>query len=275
MSSTLNFNVFTAPEKAMVGERARPLGPPPAFDPGTATLIYGDNDAVLVDTLTTTAEAEALAAWVALHHRNLTTIYITHGHPDHFIGLSVLLRRFPDARAIATPKAVELMGAYSQAVPALRKRWPGQLPTTIALAEPYEDKVFLLEGHELRIIEQGQTDAIDTTSLYVPSIDLIVAGDVVYNQCHMYVGETTPESRANWIAALDRLAALNPKIVVAGHKKTGAPDVPATIEATKRYLTDFGRLQQTTSSERELYDAMTELYPDWVCHQAWLMFGFS
>jgi len=61
----------------------------------------------------------------------------------------------------------------------------------------------------------------------------------------MYVGDTTPESRKNWIAALDRLAALNPTMVVAGHKKTGAPDSPSTIQDTKRYLEDFDRLQKT------------------------------
>ena len=274
MSSVLNMNVFTAPEKAMVGERVRPFGPPPAFDPMTSTLIFGEHDAVLVDTLATAAEAEALANWVALHHRTLTTIYITHGHFDHFAGLSVLLQRFPDARAIATPKSVQLMRKQSKLMPLFRKLWLGQLPDSIVLAEPFDDDVFKLEGHELRIIEQGQTDAVDTTSLHVPSIDLIVGGDVFYNQCHMYVGDTTPESRANWIAALDRLAALNPKIAVAGHKKPGAPDIPAAIDASKTYLTEFGRLKETTSGDRELYDAMTELYPDWVCHQAWLMFGF-
>jgi hypothetical protein len=68
---------------------------------------------------------------------------------------------------------------------------------------------------------------------------------------------------------------LNPKIAVAGHKKTGAPDTPAAIEATKRYLIDFGRLRESTASDRELYDAMTELYPDWASHQAWLMFGLT
>jgi glyoxylase-like metal-dependent hydrolase (beta-lactamase superfamily II) len=88
--------------------------------------------------------------------------------------------------------------------------------------EPYEPDTFTLEGHQLRIIEQGHTDSPDTTSLHVPSIGLIVAGDVVYNQCRMYVGGTTPESRKNWIAALDRLEALKPTIVVAGHKKPGA-----------------------------------------------------
>lgn len=275
MTSTLNVNVFTAPEKAMVGERIRPFGPPPAFDPITSTLIFGDNDAVLVDALLTVAEAQALADWVALHHRNLTTIYITHGHFDHFTGLSVLLHRFPQARAIATPKSVELMHEQSEQMSWFRKLWPGQLPDEIVLAEPYDDDVFTLEGHELRIIEQGRTDAIDTTSLHVPSIDLVIGGDVLYNQCHMFIGDTTPESRANWIAALDRLAALDPKIAVAGHKKSGAPDIPEAIEASKRYLVDFGRLQATTSSDRELYDAMTKLYPDWVSHQSWLMFGFN
>ena len=127
--------------------------------------------------------------------------------------------------------------------------------------EPYENDTFTLEGHELRIIEQGRTDSPDSTSLYVPSIDLVVAGDVVYNQCHMYVGDTTPESRKNWVAALDRLAALKPAIVVAGHKKPGAPDSPSAIEDTKRYLLDFDRLQQTTASDEELFNQMTELYP--------------
>ena len=103
---------------------------------------------------------------------------------------------------------------------------------------------FTLEGHELRIIEQGHTDSADTTSLHVPSIDLVVAGDVVYNQCHMYVGDTTPESRKNWVAALDRLAALKPAIVVAGHKKPGAPDSPSTIQDTKRYLQDFDQVAE-------------------------------
>ncbi|MGW0994658.1 MBL fold metallo-hydrolase [Streptomyces sp. NPDC002520] len=273
MTSPLNVAVFTAPEKAMVGERSLPFGPLPAWDPMTSTLIFGENDAVLVDALTTVDEAEALARWIELHRRNLTTIYITHGHFDHYAGLSVLLRHFPDAHAIATPKSVELMSTQPQHLAPYRKLFPGQVPASITLPEPYDKDTITLEGHELHIIEQGRTDAVDSTSLHVPSIDLVVGGDVIYNQCHMYVADTTPESRANWIAALDRLAALTPKIVVAGHKKPGTPDTPAAIEASKQYLIDFGRLKESTTSERELYDAMTDLYPDWASHQAWLMFG--
>ena len=271
----LGINVFTAPSKALVGERPMPFGEPLGSDPITSTLIYSEYDAVLVDTLTTVAEAEALADWVALHHRNLTTIYFTHGHFDHFYGLSVLLDRFPGARAIATPKSVELMhqqlgsGVLDRFA---RRWWPGQLPAQPMLAEPYEDDTFTLEGHELHIIEQGRTDTVDTTSLHVRSIDLVVGGDVLYKQCHMFVGDTTPESRCNWIAALDRLAALRPKIAVAGHKKTSAPDLPSAIEDSKRYLQDFDRLQQSATTDEELFNEMTKRYPDWESNQSWLMF---
>ena len=152
MTSSLSVNVFTAPEKELAAERSRPFGPPAAWDPMTSTLVFGEHDAVLVDTLTTAAEAEALAAWVRLHHRNLTTIYITHGHLDHFAGLSVLLHHFPGARAIATPKTVEYAREQVAQLPVYRKLWPGQLPGAITVPEPWNEEKFSLEGHELRII---------------------------------------------------------------------------------------------------------------------------
>jgi glyoxylase-like metal-dependent hydrolase (beta-lactamase superfamily II) len=272
-SKGLDVNVFNAPRRQAVGERPFEMGPPFGWDPTTATLIYGEHDAVLVDALTTEAEGEALTRWIKLHDKNLTTIYITHGHPDHFFGMSVVLKHFPDAKAIATPGTMSLL---AQTPPELiefgRQMWPG-LPDHLAFPEPFDDDTFTIEGEEIRIIEQGRTDGLHSTSLHVPSIDLVVGGDVLYNQCHMFVGETTPDSRANWIAALDRLAALKPKIAVAGHKKTGAPDTPDAIEGSKRYLQDFGRLKETAASEEELFAEMDKLYPDWDSHQSWLMFG--
>src|SRR5271165_2099204 len=275
-SSTLSVNVFTAPAKTMAGERPKPFGEALGFDPITSTLIFGEYDAVLVDAMGTVAEADALADWIALHNRNLETIYITHAHFDHFYGLSILLERFPGARAIATPKTLKAMQmSFTPPVERLaRHMFPGQVPNKLVAPEPYEHDTFMLEGRELRIIAQGRTDSPDSTSLYVPSIGLIVAGDVVYNQCRMYVGDTTSESRKNWIADLDRLAALNPTMVVAGHKKPGAPDSPSAIQETKRYLLDFDRLKLTAPSDEELFNQMTRLYPDWAANQSWLMFGF-
>jgi glyoxylase-like metal-dependent hydrolase (beta-lactamase superfamily II) len=94
-SNALGVNVFTALGKAMVAERPQPFGEALGFDPITSTSIFGEYGAVLVDAMGTVAEAEALADWVALHDRNLETIYITHAHLNHVSGLSIRLDRFP------------------------------------------------------------------------------------------------------------------------------------------------------------------------------------
>jgi len=60
-----------------VASRLKPFGEALGFDPITSTLIFGEHDAVLVDAMGTVAEAKALADWIALHNRNLETIYIT------------------------------------------------------------------------------------------------------------------------------------------------------------------------------------------------------
>src|ERR1700733_14138231 len=102
--SPLKYDVFVAPELPFIAPPPSRVAnsDPPAWDPKTATLICGERDAILVDALLTVREATALADWIALHDRQLTTIYITHGHGDHFLGLPVLLDRFPHARAVAT-----------------------------------------------------------------------------------------------------------------------------------------------------------------------------
>src|SRR5580658_1180777 len=133
----LSYDVFVAPSKLAKAPPPR-LGDPPAWDPKTSTLIFGARDAVLVDALMTVPEATALADWIALHQRQLTTIYITHGHADHFLGLPVLLNRFPGARAVATAGTVQQM--REQTTPQVldnrtRARFPGQIADTISLAE--------------------------------------------------------------------------------------------------------------------------------------------
>jgi glyoxylase-like metal-dependent hydrolase (beta-lactamase superfamily II) len=96
----------------------------------------------------------------------------------------------------------------------------------------------------------------------VPSAGLLVAGDVVYNGIHPYLGETDTQSRLEWIAALDKLAALNAKVVVAGHKVPDNLDDPEDIERTRQYLVDFNRVDAATTTAVELYEAMLDLYPD-------------
>jgi glyoxylase-like metal-dependent hydrolase (beta-lactamase superfamily II) len=231
----------------------------------SSTLIRGERDAVLVDTFLTIEQSQTLLSWVVASGKNLTAIYVTHGHGDHFFGLAPLLERFPLAKALAIPEVVRAM--ETQISPASvdgfwRKRFPSQIPDRLLVAAPLAKNELELEGHKLVAVNTGQTDTAYSTSLHIPSIGLIVAGDVVYNGIHPYLAETDTQSRLEWIAALDKLEALKPRAVIAGHKIPENDDDPRNIAETRQYLRDFNRLDEATTTARELYDAMLKLHPD-------------
>jgi glyoxylase-like metal-dependent hydrolase (beta-lactamase superfamily II) len=231
----------------------------------SSTLIHGERDAVLVDTLLTTEQSKTLLDWVVASGKNLTAIYVTHGHGDHFFGLASLLERFPRAKAVATPQVVEAMLEHLS--PAWidnfwRRLFPGDIPDRLLVAEPLEGNELELEGRKLVAVNAGRTDTAHSTCLHVPSIGLIVGGDVVYNGIHPYLGETDTQSRLEWIATLDKLEAQKPKAVIAGHKVPENDDDPRIIAETRQYLRDFNRLNTATTTARELYDAMLGIYPD-------------
>jgi glyoxylase-like metal-dependent hydrolase (beta-lactamase superfamily II) len=260
----LTWEVFVTPGIPVVS-RDRPAGVRETyFQAMASTLIYGKRDALLVDAFMTIEQASALADWVASKSKNLTTIYITHGHGDHWFGVGTLLERFPNARVVATPNTVKVM-RQNASPEALRTAWepafPRQIPDNLVIAKALEGNVISLEGHELLVVELGHTDTDHTTCLHVPSIGLVVAGDAAYNDVHLYLAESNTQKRQEWIAALDKIESLNPRAVVATHKRPENDDNPRIIEETRKYIRDFDRLVETTKTAQELYDKMLELYP--------------
>jgi glyoxylase-like metal-dependent hydrolase (beta-lactamase superfamily II) len=261
----LNWDVLVTPAIPIVTSDLPPGVKQAMFQAMASTLIYGKRDAVLVDAFMTVKQADALVEWVAASGKNLTTIYITHGHGDHWFGIGALLERFPNARAVATPDVVKVMRRHASPevlAGVWKAAFPGQIPDRIVIAEELKGNVINLEGNELDAVELGHTDTDYTTCLNVPSIGLVVAGDAAYNDVHLYLVESNAKSRQEWISALDKIESLKPQAVIASHKRPGSDDNPTIIEQTRQYIRDFDRLVETTTTAQELYDKMLELYPN-------------
>ena len=262
--ASLGWNVYVAPREPMPAGDLAPGERERSWSPISATLISGERDAVLVDALLTVGQAHDLVEWIDGHGKNLTTVYITHGHGDHWFGLGAVLDRFPNARAFALPPAIEHMrvGSTAEFFEAFwTPRFDGKLPEELVFPQPLEGRSIDREGHELVVVELGHTDTDQTSCLHVADLGLVVAGDAAYNDVHLYLAESDPQGRRDWIAALDTIESLHPQSVIAGHQRAGRHDGNEIIEETRQYIRDFDRIAGTTSTADDLYDQVIALYP--------------
>ena len=256
--------LVTLPPRAVLpdGSSVRPL---PAWSPISSTLIHGDRDAILVDAPHTVDRAREVADWVVASGRNLVAMYATHGHGDHWFGFAEVAKHFPDAAIIGTPGTVAVARENFAQLGVWQGLFPGQVVADVVVPSAIQDHTFHLEGHEIHFVEAGHSDTRDTTFVHVPDLDLVVAGDVVYNGVHQMLAQTGPDARRDWLAGVDQIAALRPRTVVAGHKAPGNDDDgPRQIEQTRRYLQDVEEISRTARSAKEFADLMTLRYLSWV-----------
>jgi glyoxylase-like metal-dependent hydrolase (beta-lactamase superfamily II) len=266
ISGALSLDVFVAPYKPIVAQVAS-LGEGKATWPVTSvSLISGERDAVLIDALITFEEAERVVNWIRASGKNLTTIYITHGHGDHFFGLNTILAAFPAAKAFTAAAVVPFaLGQVSaQGMGFWGAVFPNQIPEQPIVPEALDGDVIDLEGEELRVITLDQADTSPSTIVHVPSLAAVIAGDVVYNGIHPWMADTNPHSRRKWLASIEQVEALDPKLVVAGHKRLDGrdDDLAAIFSGTKGYVRDFERALSEGHSAQELVDKMMVLHGD-------------
>ncbi|MEL6168016.1 MAG: MBL fold metallo-hydrolase [Pseudomonadota bacterium] len=224
-----------------------------------SVVVVGDESALLIDAQINAVNASRLADLIAATGKRLDTVVLTHFHPDHVIGLTTILERFPDARAIAHPEVVPLIEQTGEMFRAnMASGAPaGVFPDRVVIPEPYGAETLSFEGETLELLGplHGDTDFI--TAVHIPALDTLVGSDLLYADTHVWVREnTTPEAIDKWRASLDQLEALGAGTVVPGHRLEGSANDASTFTQTRAYLDQWEAALESTSSAEDLKAAM-------------------
>jgi glyoxylase-like metal-dependent hydrolase (beta-lactamase superfamily II) len=227
-----------------------------------STLIEGEKDAILIDAQFMLSEAHRVVASILESKKNLTMIYITHFHPDHYFGLNVLKEAFPRAKAAALPSTVKHMKANWETE---MKQWKpiygDNLPASPVIPEELRGTALALEGETLQIVGELQGDAQDNSYVWIPSLKAVVTGDIVFNGLYPWTLETTPSERKEWIRSLDKIAALEPLVVVGGHKDPALKDDLSGLLFTKSYLGYYDEALLSSKTAEEFRSKIKGRFP--------------
>jgi glyoxylase-like metal-dependent hydrolase (beta-lactamase superfamily II) len=228
-----------------------------------SVVIEGVQEVMLVDVQLTKTNAERVLHEIKETHKPLSLIYITHEHADHFLGLEVFKESYPRVRIIATSAVVARINKVYQEKIDKWKQLLGSRATTHAVAiEPFDGNVITFESTHIEILQhiQGDTDA--NTMLWIPGQRVLIAGDVVFNNMHVYTAETDRKARGTWLSSLKTISALQPSVVIPGHSKIGAPlDASTAVAFTETYLLAFEEELTKATDPDSLIKAMKERFP--------------
>ncbi|MDX3529207.1 MBL fold metallo-hydrolase [Streptomyces sp. ID05-39B] len=227
----------------------------------TATLVTGESEALLVDAGFTRADGHRLAAAVLDSGKSLTTVFISHGDPDFYFGAEVLADTFPDATFVATPIVIEhIQHSYEGKLKAWEALGPN-LPTRLVDLVPVTDDL-TVEGNRFEL-NGGPAQLPDRHYLWQAEHRALLGGVLLFQQEHVWVADTpTPEDRSAWVKLLDEMAALDPQLVVPGHRLPDTAADASAITATRDYLLAFEEELGEAADGEALTDALVKRFPD-------------
>lgn len=228
-----------------------------------ATLVYGEHEAMLVDTGFTRADAMRIAAMVLDSGKTLKTIFISQADPDYYFGAQVLKEQFPEARLITTPavRAVikeKMAGKLAFWTP----KMGDNAPVKTLLPDAYEQTTLTVEGETIDILGTNGKLA-HRPYLWIPSSKTVLGNVAVYGNVHLWMADAqTPAEQTAWTQQLEAMQALQPQTVIPGHMKAGTPMTADNITFALNYLKAFQQTVKSSDNSQQVIDTMEKRYPD-------------
>ncbi|MBN1321594.1 MAG: MBL fold metallo-hydrolase [Thermoleophilia bacterium] len=230
----------------------------------TSTLVYGDQDAVLIDATQLLSDAHRLAAELLLMGKNLTHIYVSHFHPDHLFGVGVLRYAFPRARVVALPSVVrDIVFTTTDKVDMWGGHFGRNEPEEVVFPMPLVGGRLDVEGHELQFSDDWEGDSANNSVVWIPSLRVLCATDVAYQECHVWTLESDGPRRAKWRTSIARLREFDPAVIVPGHnspEKLDCLDL-SCVDFSLRYLGVYEEVLASAKTGRDLVEGVERRFP--------------
>jgi glyoxylase-like metal-dependent hydrolase (beta-lactamase superfamily II) len=228
-----------------------------------SVIIEGADEVMLVDAQLTKTNAERVLQEIKETKKPLSIIYVTHEHADHFLGLEVFREAYPGVRIIANSAVVDRINKVYQDKIDKWKNILGSAATSHVVAiEKFDGNFIEFEGSKIEVLKNIRGDTDENTMLWVPGQKILIAGDVLFNNMHVYTAETDSKARGNWLNSLSKIRELKPSVVIPGHSKVGAPlDATTAVDFTENYLLAFDEELKKAKNPDSLINAMKQRFP--------------
>ena len=238
----LEFDLFTAEVRALASN---------------AVLIKGGDEAVLVDNCLIQSDAQKLVKMIQSSRRELTTVLITHAHPDHYFGLAAIREAFPRARIYARKEVIDGMREFRAKIVHWQEMYRGELPADLPLPEPLTGDSLQLEGHVIRFIDLFMVETVHATAFYLPAQKAFIAGDLVYAQAQHYMSDVNDPD--TWMAALEGVRKVGPiEKLFPGHGPVGGSEL---LDASVQWMRDYKEVAKPGVRFVDIAKAMMARYP--------------
>src|SRR6202171_6031430 len=228
-----------------------------------SVIIEGAQEVMLVDAQLTKTNAERVLQEIKTTKKPLSIIYITHEHADHFLGLEVFKVAYPGVRIIANSAVTDRINkVYQEKIDKWKKILGSGATTHVVAIEKFDGNFIEFESSKIEVLKNIQGDTDENTMLWIPGQRILIAGDVVVNDMHVYTAETDSEARAKWLNSLNRLRELKSSVVIPGHSKVGAPlDASTAVDFTENYLLAFEEELKKAKDPDSFINTMKERFP--------------
>ena len=220
-------------------------------------LLIGEREVMLVDTQFLISEAENVVAAIKSTGKRLTTIFVTHEHPDHHFGTRTIKSAFPDARVLARPATVDAIEKTANAkMEQWRPVYGADIPTAYECPEAVASTTLSFEGRLIDLIELGAGESDTGTALHLKEEKLLLSADFVYNDVFAWIVANHPD---RWGSILDRLDALGDvETVLPGHGPSGGR---ALIRSMAEYLKTFAGVVAASADAGAAKAELKRRYP--------------